>query len=143
MKKPGMYILLFVVSLFAFEGYWYTKGKESIVEIKQMGATYSGRIVWLKESQDKHGNLWRDSKNPKVELRSRSLLGLPLLSRFRKKNRRLVSGTIYDPESGKTYNCTISKEGKRLAVRGFIGISLLGRTEYWTLCTSIPEEVIQ
>jgi uncharacterized protein (DUF2147 family) len=41
-------------------------------------------------------------------------------------------GTIYDPENGKTYNCKIAiRDGNKLDVRGYIGISLLGRTETW------------
>lgn len=42
-------------------------------------------------------------------------------------------GHIMDPENGKTYGCkiTIEKDGKILKVRGFIGFSLLGRTQVW------------
>ena len=42
-------------------------------------------------------------------------------------------GTILDPESGKVYKCLLSLEdgGDKLKVRGFIGLSLLGRTQYW------------
>lgn len=139
MKKPILLMFFYVITIFSFEGYWYTKGKESIIEIKQTGSTYSGRIVWLEERLDKAGNPWRDSENPKRSLRNRQLLGLPLLSKFRKKKKKLVGGKIYDPESGKTYSCTISKKGSRLAVRGFIGLSLLGRTEFWTPCNKLPE----
>jgi uncharacterized protein (DUF2147 family) len=42
-------------------------------------------------------------------------------------------GTIYDPENGKTYRCKITLESpNRLNVRGFVGISLFGRTTVWT-----------
>ena len=42
-------------------------------------------------------------------------------------------GTIYDPESGKTYSCKLTLESpKRLKVRGFIGFSFIGRTQIWT-----------
>jgi uncharacterized protein (DUF2147 family) len=42
-------------------------------------------------------------------------------------------GRILDPENGKIYRCTIEvvDGGKRLKVRGYIGISLIGRTQYW------------
>lgn len=143
MKKPILLMFLYAISIFSFEGYWYTKGRESVIEIKQTGSTYSGRIVWLKESLDREGNPWKDSENPKKSLRNRPLLGLPLLWKFRKKKKSLVGGRIYDPESGKTYSCTISKKGNRLAVRGFIGVSLLGRTEFWTPCQELPGEVAQ
>ena len=43
-------------------------------------------------------------------------------------------GTIYDPDNGKTYKCKIKygDSDKVLKVRGFIGVSLLGRTTLWT-----------
>jgi uncharacterized protein (DUF2147 family) len=42
-------------------------------------------------------------------------------------------GNILDPDNGKTYRCKmkLSEDGKKLAVRGFIGVSLLGRTQTW------------
>jgi uncharacterized protein (DUF2147 family) len=43
------------------------------------------------------------------------------------------SGTILDPKSGKIYKCSmkVSADGKKLNVRGYIGFSLLGRTQTW------------
>ncbi|MBC7867421.1 MAG: DUF2147 domain-containing protein [Gloeobacteraceae cyanobacterium ES-bin-316] len=44
-----------------------------------------------------------------------------------------VNGKIYDPSSGKTYSCTMKIEGlNTLEIRGYIGISLFGKTELWT-----------
>ena len=41
-------------------------------------------------------------------------------------------GTIYDPKNGKTYDCKVTREENgNLNVRGYIGISLIGRTSYW------------
>jgi uncharacterized protein (DUF2147 family) len=42
-------------------------------------------------------------------------------------------GRIYDPETGKTYRCKLTLDSDhKLEVRGYIGISLLGRTMVWT-----------
>jgi uncharacterized protein (DUF2147 family) len=42
-------------------------------------------------------------------------------------------GKIYDPKKGSTYSCTIRmKDVNTLEVRGYIGISLIGRTDVWT-----------
>jgi uncharacterized protein (DUF2147 family) len=40
---------------------------------------------------------------------------------------------VLDPDNGKIYKCSVSVEngGKKLRVRGFIGFSVLGRTQYW------------
>lgn len=54
------------------------------------------------------------------------------------RKRRWVSGRIYDPNNGKTYRCIIrlaqDKRGTgpdRLILRGYIGVSLFGRTTEW------------
>jgi uncharacterized protein (DUF2147 family) len=42
-------------------------------------------------------------------------------------------GRIYDPETGKTYSCKMTlKKPDELEVRGFIGLSIIGRTVVWT-----------
>jgi uncharacterized protein (DUF2147 family) len=44
-----------------------------------------------------------------------------------------VDGTVVDPENGKEYKGKIWAVSKdALKMRGFVGISLLGRTETWT-----------
>ncbi|MBK7099335.1 MAG: DUF2147 domain-containing protein [Sphingobacteriales bacterium] len=40
-----------------------------------------------------------------------------------------INGRIYDPESGKTYNCKMWLDDHQLKVRGFMGVSILGKTE--------------
>jgi len=57
-------------------------------------------------------------------------MGLPILRNFVKTgDDKYDDGEIYDPKNGKTYSCTITyRNDKELGVRGYIGISLLGRT---------------
>ena len=57
-----------------------------------------------------------------------------ILEGFQAKSaEKWADGTIYDPNNGKTYSCTLELENeKTLKVRGFIGVSLFGRTERWT-----------
>ena len=46
---------------------------------------------------------------------------------------RWKGGTIYDPNSGKTYRCVVTLvDANTLEVRGYVGVPLLGRTETWT-----------
>ena len=75
-----------------------------------------------------------DEKNPDPALRDRPLIGLELFAGFEYKGKgKWKGGTIYDPNSGKTYQCIITRvDANTLKVRGFIGVSLLGRTELWT-----------
>ena len=61
-------------------------------------------------------------------------MGMDLIAGFsRKSDRRWVKGTIYDPRDGKTYKCrmTLKKDGT-LEVRGYVGLSLFGKTVVWT-----------
>jgi uncharacterized protein (DUF2147 family) len=41
-------------------------------------------------------------------------------------------GTVYDPKNGKTYSCKMTLDGNSLNIRGYIGISLFGRSVTWT-----------
>ena len=74
-------------------------------------------------------------KHPDQNLHSRPLLGLVNLWGFKydEENDHWQDGHIYDPKNGKEYKCTISlKDKNTINVRGFIGISLIGRTDVWT-----------
>jgi uncharacterized protein (DUF2147 family) len=60
-------------------------------------------------------------------------LGLIILRDFKHDDGEWTGGRIYDPQNGKDYKCFMKlKDNKTLNVRGYIGISLLGRTEVWT-----------
>jgi uncharacterized protein (DUF2147 family) len=122
-------------------GQWFTADGKARVEIAKHGDVYDGRIVWLKEpnytAQDKEGVPGQpkvDLKNPDKALQNRPIIGLPLIQGFKYAGDNVWSdGQIYDPESGKLYSCklTLMMDGT-LKVRGYIGISLFGRTEIWT-----------
>lgn len=83
----------------------------------------------------------KDAKNPKTDLRDRPLCGLDIGTGFRQVDaQHLADGQVYDPESGHTYSGTIAIDGDELKLRGFIGISLLGRTEVWHRATAVQAE---
>ncbi len=60
--------------------------------------------------------------------------GLDILSGFHfDSDKKWEDGTIYNPRDGKTYSCYLKiLEDGRLKVRGFVGISIIGKTNYWT-----------
>ena len=126
------------------DGRWITQDEEAQIEISEENGVIFGSIVWLKEPlvpQDAPeggvpGEEKKDIHNPDPKLRDRTVLGLKIVDGFRpdeKKSGHWSGGTIYDGRAGKTYRChlTLRKDGK-LKVRGFIGVSLLGRTDIWT-----------
>ncbi|GEM_PF-239106 len=59
--------------------------------------------------------------------------GLRILWGLKKDGKEYSGGYILDPDNGKTYKCFIEVEdgGKKLKVRGFVGVAALGRTQYW------------
>lgn len=115
-------------------GIWLTAGKEPAkIQIYKSGERFYGKIIWLKNPTD-NGKPKVDGNNPDKSKRGNPVMGLILLSGFKfDGDDEWKSGDIYDPESGKTYDSYLYLSDKNtLKVRGYIGISLFGRTETWT-----------
>jgi len=117
-------------------GTWLTGKKTAHVEIFKTGKYFYGKIVWMEKPNDDAGNLRLDKNNPDENLKSKSLMNLLILKGFEYQDEHeWADGTIYDPEEGKTYSCKMWFEKGNtdvLKMRGFVGISLLGRTDTWT-----------
>jgi len=112
----------------AILGTYMTEGGKSKVVITKQGSTFVGTISWLRK-----GDIL-DEKNPDKAEASKKLTGKVILRglQYDAKN-EYKGGKIYDPESGKTYSCKATRERNgNLKMRGFIGVSLLGRTTEWT-----------
>ncbi|KHJ37512.1 hypothetical protein PBAC_23560 [Pedobacter glucosidilyticus] len=140
MRKRLFVFTLLVASLSSFAqnadaiiGKWLNKDKNAHIQIFKKGNTYLGKIAWLKEPLNEANKPKVDVQNPNENLRERPILNLEILQNFKFNNGIWENGTIYDPRYGKTYSCKISLEGNdKLNVRGFIGVSLIGRTDTWT-----------
>lgn len=114
-------------------GKWQNPSGEGRVEITKKGAKYYGKLYWLKEPNDEQGKPKLDAKNPDEALQKRQIQGLEILKDFDSHGKGVYeNGTIYDPKSGKTYSCKMTLKGDKLDIRGYVGISLLGRTEVWS-----------
>jgi len=117
-------------------GIWFNEEKTSKVQIYQVGTKFFAKIVWLKDPLDKATGKPRvDNLNPDVKQRSVPLMGLVILKNlvFNGED-EWKDGSIYDPKNGKTYSCYFRFDGSasRLKLRGYVGVSILGRTTYWT-----------
>ena len=114
------------------EGTWLSGDGDGLIEITIAGNGLSGTIKGSANADDDRPD--RDEKNPDPKLKDRPLTGLELFAGFSYDgNGRWSGGTIYDPNSGKTYRCIIAwVDDDRLKVRGYIGVPMLGRTETWT-----------
>jgi uncharacterized protein (DUF2147 family) len=110
-------------------GNWLTESKDGIIQISSAaGGVYEGRIV----GGNHPGRL--DEKNPDLTLRDKPLRGTIILHNLRYDGGgKWSGGAIYEPDSGRTYKCLVELiDADTLKVRGFIGISLLGKSQLWT-----------
>jgi uncharacterized protein (DUF2147 family) len=120
------------MSFAQIEGKWKTiddetKQAKSIVEIyKKSDGKYYGKIsqLLIKPANPNCTECKDDRKN-------KPILGMEIIRGLKKDGNEFTGGTITDPKTGKTYKCTITKSGDNLNVRGYIGLSLIGRTQTW------------
>ena len=115
-------------------GVWATEEEKSHVEIYTCGEQLCGRIIWLKEPLNEQGTEKLDINNQDPAMNDRPIVGLEIMTGFVESGEgKWKKGHIYDPENGKLYKAKMEpKDPDTLKVRGFIGISLLGRTAIWT-----------
>jgi uncharacterized protein (DUF2147 family) len=141
MKNLFLSMLFSALSVCAFAnpdaviGVWKTGDGKALVKVYKEGEKYFGKIVWLAEPNDpKNGQAKLDVNNPDEKMRSRPVMGLVNLRDFTfDGENEWDNGNIYDPKTGNDYSCTINlKDNNTLEVRGYVGISLFGRTDTWT-----------
>ncbi len=118
-------------------GTWLNADKDAHIQIYQDNGKFFGKIVWMETPNDPEtGKPKTDNLNPDESLQSRPRMGLLLLKDFVFDEDEWNDGTIYDPKSGKTYSCYMEfedlKDMNTLKIRGFIGMSILGKNTYWT-----------
>jgi len=118
-------------------GKWLNEDKDAHIEIFMKGDKFFGKLVWIKDPIDSEtGKPKLDKHNPDPELQKRPSLGLELLTNFVFDDDEWEDGEIYDPKTGKTYSCYMEFPDEdnlnRLKIRGYVGVSLLGKTTYWT-----------
>lgn len=116
-------------------GVWRTfsdvTGKESgRVQIWQQGALLYGRVVGIVDPA-KRAAVCRKCTDDR---RGQPVMGMQILRGMKADGARWDGGEILDPETGQTYRCTmrLADGGRTLVVRGFVGISLFGRSQTWT-----------
>jgi uncharacterized protein (DUF2147 family) len=115
-------------------GYWTTidddgKTPSSVIQIYPKGKKLFGKIVQLINPRE---------KDPKCTAcdgprKNQRIIGMEILRDFERDDDEWSGGYILDPRNGTEYKCYMElvEGGKRLKVRGYVGIALLGRTQYW------------
>ncbi|NCT09756.1 MAG: DUF2147 domain-containing protein [Flavobacteriia bacterium] len=138
MKKYTI-TLLFLFCLFSLQsqtifGKWHSTNEEtgeidSVVEVYQKNDKAFAKVVKIMDSkrQDFLCDLCKGKQ------KNTPILGLNILTGLKKTGDEWSGGKILDPRNGKEYQCYIKLETpNKLKLRGYIGISLLGKTAYWT-----------
>lgn len=117
-------------------GLWKTIDDKSgkpggLIRIELVDGFYRGRIekIFPEPGEDPNPRCI-DCPEPQ---RNRPVIGLTFMWDIRKQGEAYQGGEILDPRTGRVYRArfTLEDGGKKLNVRGFIGISLLGRTQVW------------
>lgn len=134
--KKLLFILFFITNINYAQsviGKWKTiddeTGQEkSIVEVYEKNGKIYGKIIEVLDKDKKNKKCTAcegDDKNKPIE-------GMVIIKGLTKDGAEYSGGKILDPSNGKLYKCYITLEGNsKLKVRGYVGISLLGRTQYW------------
>jgi uncharacterized protein (DUF2147 family) len=104
---------------------------ESWFKITERNGVYQGNIVkiFFKPGEDEN---WVCDKCEGDE-RGKPVLGLALIKGMQRSGNSYENGTIMDPRDGQVYRALmqLSPDGKKLEVRGYLGISLFGRSQIW------------
>ena len=135
-SKYFLLIIIFCNTLFAQNsviGKWKTIDDEtgkavSIIEIYEKSGKIYGKVSEVLNPKNRH----RLCEKCPPEDKGKPILGLTIIKGLGKEGEEYNGGKILDPKSGQLYKCYITLEDKdKLKVRGYIGISLFGRTQYW------------
>ena len=116
------------------EGVWLNEDGDGWIELRITDGELKGVIAGSPDDPDRLRPPRLDIENPDSALRGRPLFGLEILYGFQQEaENRWGGGRVYDPNNGKTYRGVITLvDGNTLRLRGYIGLSLFGRSERWT-----------
>lgn len=100
--------------------------------IRDNGGLYEGKIVRMFMKPGENPNVVCDLC--KDDRRGKPWLGLDIIRGMKRNGAEYTDGTILDPRDGDLYSAkmTLTPDGQTLVVRGYLGISLLGKNQYWT-----------
>jgi len=147
MKRIGLILLLSLLIFPAFSqeaqkiaGIWWNEKKTSKIEIKEENGKFTGTVIFIIPEKYVNGQPETDHQNPDAKLKSRSRLGLQILSglKYNASDKEWQGGRIYDPDNGKTYDCYawFDKDANTLSIKGYVvGIKWLGRSTTWARTT--------
>ncbi|WP_177733150.1 MULTISPECIES: DUF2147 domain-containing protein [Flavobacterium] len=113
----------------AILGKWESDKKDVKLEIFKQGDQYYGKYLWGNQIVENDGvTSKKDSRNPDPKLRTRDVIGITSLTNLKWDGEAYVDGKIYNAPSGDTYSCKAWIKNEKMYLRGFMGVSFLGKT---------------
>ncbi|TMM31388.1 DUF2147 domain-containing protein [Polaribacter aestuariivivens] len=135
--KKVLFIILFTTFSISINaqtifGKWNSKNEkgvvDSVLEVYEKNGKAYAKVVEIMNPERKDARC----VDCEGEYKDKPILGLDILSGLEKDDDEWSGGTILDPRNGKTYKCYIELVNpNKLKLRGYIGISLFGKTAYW------------
>ena len=137
MKKILLTLVLLTITIASNSqtifGNWHSTNEDtgeidSVIEVYEKDGKAFAKIIDIKDVKRKNAvcDLCED------ENKNKPILGLNILTGLTKDDNEWSGGTILDPRNGKVYKCYIKLvEPNKLKIRGYIGVSLFGKTAYW------------
>jgi len=102
---------------------------KSVVEIYEKSGKLYGKVVEILRADHKKDVCVKCDGADK----NKPIQGLVIINGLQKDGDEYSGGTILDPTNGKKYKCYITLESAdKLKLRGYVGIAIMGRTQYWT-----------
>ena len=137
MKKNVLTTLIlfisFTVSSQTIFGKWNTKNEDtgeidSVIEVYEKNGKAYAKVIEIKDPERQNSVCTAcEGKN-----KNKKILGLDILTGLEKDDDEWSGGKILDPRNGKVYKCYIKLANpNKLKLRGYIGVSLFGKTAYW------------
>ena len=140
--KSSIFTLLLLVALplwaamgtpDAVLGVWKNGSGKGHIQIYKQSGKYYGKIMWLRDATGDGGKPKVDHRNPDPNKRSKPLIGLVMMRDFKYEDGEWTDGYIYNPSDGKEYKAFMKlRDDNTLSVRGYVGISWIGKTDTWT-----------
>ena len=128
-----VFVMTFNVQSQTVLGKWKTIDDEtgkakSIVEVYERSGKIYGKIVEILNAEKRNAVCTKCNGTDK----DAPILGLIIIKGLVKDEEEYNDGKILDPTNGEEYKCLIELDGKdKLKVRGFVGVAMFGRTQYW------------
>lgn len=112
-------------------GKWKTMDKNASIQImKKNDHSFCGKIQWFKDPVKTNEHKWTDYNNPNKSLRNRRLFGLKIIDKLTYEGNNIWSGgKLYDPSSGKTYDCFLKKiDNNTIEIIGYWQFRWIGKS---------------